>query len=290
MDVYRGYSQEELNRQYDASATVPAVEPYFERYLAASEAARSVLRSELSLFYGTGERETLDLFAAPVQGAPLFAFIHGGYWRRLSKDYFSYVALPIVRAGGACAVLNYSLAPQVTLDEIVRQQREALRWLRINAVLANASPLHIYVGGHSAGGQLAGLLAGTDWEAQGLEPGFIRGVFGISGLYDLEPVRRSHVNAWMHLDESAAERNSPIKWLPRLTTSLVAAVGGAESDEFKRQTRRYAQTWSEAGMPARVLELPGLNHFSAIFELANAESPLTRALLELMQLDAKRAR
>lgn len=271
--VYGTYSQSELNRQYDAAGTVPSVDPYFERFATESVRERAKLERELDIAYGRGERERLDLFPAPDSGAPLFIFIHGGYWRRLDKSFFSFVAGPIARAGGATAVINYPLAPDATLDEIVRSTRSALAWLVKNAHRANADPKRFFAGGHSAGGQLAGMLA-TDER--------IRGIFPISGLFDLEPVRLSHANEWLNLDDESAQRNSPMLHLPAHKPRLVASAGGAETDEFHRQSRSYVDAWSKLGGPATYLEPAGHNHFSIVLEFSDEESDLTQALLGML--------
>lgn len=272
--VYATFTQAELNRQYDAAATVPAIEPYYARFAAASARALPNLRAELDVPYGPGERHRLDLFAAERPGAPLFFFIHGGYWRRLDKSFFSFLAEPVVRAGGAAAIVNYPLAPGASIDEIVAAVRGAFEWVAHNAARANADPHRIVAGGHSAGGHLAGMLAGST-----LRPA---GVFALSGLFDLEPVRLSHVNEWARLDAAAAERNSPVRRLPEAPIRLVAAVGERETDEFKRQTQHYVATWRARRYPAEELIAAGHNHFTIVLELADEGTELSRALAELL--------
>jgi len=272
--VYATFTQEELNRQYDAAGTVPAIEPYYARFAAASARALPGVRSELDVPYGPGERNRLDLFPAERSGAPLFFFIHGGYWRRLDKSFFSFLAEPVVRAGGAAAVINYPLAPSASIDDIVASVRAAFEWTVNNAARLNADPERIVVGGHSAGGHLGGMLAGSQLRPAGL--------FTLSGLFDLEPVRLSHVNEWTRLDAVAAERNSPVRRLPESPLPLVAAVGERETDEFKRQTHHFVETWRARRYPAEELIAAGHNHFTIVLELADENTELSRALAELL--------
>jgi arylformamidase len=272
--VYGTFTQEELNRQYDASATVPAIEPFYARFAAASALALTGLRAELDVPYGPGDRHRLDLFPAQRPGAPLFFFIHGGYWRRLDKSFFSFLAQPVVRAGGAVAIVNYPLAPNASIDEIVDSVRAGYTWVAANAARLNADPARIVAGGHSAGGHLAGMLAGSQFP--------LAGVLALSGLFDLEPVRLSHVNEWAKLDARSAERNSPIRRLPDAPLPLVAAVGQDETDEFRRQTQHYAEVWRARRYPAEELILPGHNHFTIVLELADESTVLSQALAELL--------
>ena len=115
----------ELDRQYDARGTVDDIAPYLERYESLSAQARCELEVVCNVSYGPKPEETFDFFPAGRQ-APVFVFIHGGYWRLLSKDESSFFAGNFVAQGIAVAALNYELAPQASLDEIVRQVRAAV--------------------------------------------------------------------------------------------------------------------------------------------------------------------
>ena len=66
--------------------------------------------------------------------------IHGGYWQRLDKSQFSYIAEGFVNAGVTVVVLNYSLAPEVGMDEIVQQSRAALAWIWRHALDHQCNP------------------------------------------------------------------------------------------------------------------------------------------------------
>ena len=77
--------------------------------------------------------ERLDIFHAHQSDAPLLVFIHGGYWRSLDKSDFSWIAPPLLQHGVAVALTNYGLAPQTSIEDIVRQQLKALGWLYHNA-------------------------------------------------------------------------------------------------------------------------------------------------------------
>ena len=272
--VYRSFGQSELNREYDASATVASVDPYFAQFALDSERTRARLEHLANVRYAPGERRVLDLFPATRAGAPLLVFIHGGYWRRLDKSFFSFVAGPVVDAGGAAAIVNYPLAPGPSLDEIVGAVRDALSYVRAHLGDLRADARRIVVAGHSAGGQLAGMLAGD---------GGVAGILTLSGLFDLEPVRLSHVNEWMQLDAAAAQRNSPTFHLPANALPLVATVGEAETSEFRRQTALYAEAWRARRFPCERIEVPGKNHFSIVHELAVAEKPLAQKLLALLE-------
>ncbi|MEO6990158.1 MAG: alpha/beta hydrolase, partial [Candidatus Baltobacteraceae bacterium] len=273
----------ELDAQYNVSATVLRVEDYFERWSVESARVREQLTGHLDVPYGTGDRESLDIFPADHPRAPLVIFMHGGFWRRLGKEYFSFVAEPFVASGATVAILNYPLAPAATLDAIVAATRRAIAWLHAHAAEFNGDPARIVATGHSAGGQLSAMLATTDWESYGLPLDAVRRIGPISGVFELGPLRHTHINAWLHLNESLMARNSPIRLRPAVSTQVVAAVGGAETDEFRRQNRAFATEWSSQGSPTLVIEVPARNHFDILLGLLEPNDVLRTALLELVE-------
>src|SRR5262249_57314213 len=77
--------------------------------------------------YGRHHGERLDVFLPTASGrAPVHVFIHGGYWHRLDKADFSFVAraFPEAVAGG----VHYALGPRVDLHELVPQGRASHPW------------------------------------------------------------------------------------------------------------------------------------------------------------------
>ena len=271
--VYRAYTRAQLDAQYDTALPVAGdVAQYFDRFAAASERARDACRYE-TLRYGAGERETVDFFPALRDGAPLFVWLHGGYWRRMSKDAFSFVAPPIVAAGGAVAVVNYPLAPAATLGEIVAAVRRAFAFVIASPHAARLGAERV-VGGHSVGAQLAAMIAAV-------AP--VHGLFALSGLYDLEPLLHTAINETIAMDAPTARRYGPMHVPPLQPGPLVLACGEREQSEFSRQQHEYAALWRTWGGEARELPAPGHDHFSIVLELADARSPLAQALLEMLR-------
>jgi arylformamidase len=251
------------------------VAPYFERFTAASAAARASVACDLGRRYGPHERETIDFFPATRADAPFFFFVHGGYWRRMSKDAFSFVAPPLVAAGAAVAVVNYPLAPGPNLDEIVSSVRRAYAYALEHAGDLRAKRSDTYAGGHSVGAQLAAMLA-AKFE--------LRGLLGLSGLYDLEPLRATHVNDSIAMDSETAARNGPIHNPPLGDPALIVAAGGREQAAFHEQQRVYLEAWRRWGHAGRVVDATEHDHFSIVLELADPASPLAGALRDLIGL------
>ena len=158
-----GYTLAEVDRQYNARASVPDCLPFLKEYADYSVLARQQVEGELSVSYGKHPDETLDIFPAQAAGAPVYLFIHGGYWKALSKDDSSFMAPAFHAAGATVVAVNYSLAPGAALQTIVDQCRAALAWVYRNIHCYNGDAARIHISGSSAGGHLVGMLLARGW-------------------------------------------------------------------------------------------------------------------------------
>ena len=278
--LYRGYDGAELDRQYNARASVPSFEAEYAKYVAASAEAQARIPRRAGLVYDEASGQTLDFYPGQP-GAPLFLWVHGGYWRALSSQDNAFAAAGPHARGFSVAVIDYALAPAVDLDEIVRQVRAAVGWLHRERAGLGIGEAPFAVGGSSAGGHLAAMLLNDDWQARfGAPNDLIGAALDLSGLHDLTPLRWTHVNDWMRLDDGLIARNSPMRHMPaRSSAHLIASVGGRETDEFRRQTADYAAAWAAAGHRVTTVDMPDHNHFDLALSLREPDGTLMRALL-----------
>jgi arylformamidase len=287
--IFLQYDQEALDREYNNRGKVPGYPDHLARWAVESERARAELPAKLDLRYGEAPGETLDVFLPPPgrpQPAPVQVFIHGGYWMLLDKRDFSFVARGFHDAGALAVLINYALIPSVSMDGLVRQCRAAIAWTHRNAAAFGGDPDRLYVSGHSAGGHLTAMALATDWSAfAGLPLDAVKGGCGISGLYDLEPIRLSYLNDTLGLTSEVARRNSPIHLAPARSAPLLLPVGGLEGPEYHRQSETVAAAWRARRLAAEVVDLPGQDHFSIVGQLLDARSELSRLIARQMGPD-----
>ena len=271
------------DRQYNARAMIRDHSRIFERWKTRSREARAHLPCRLDIPYGATPAETLDIFPSEGKSEALLVFIHGGYWRSLDKGDFSYLAPALNRCGVTLALPNYALCPKVGIEDIVKQTLLAIAWLWHYGARYGVNPGRLYVAGHSAGGHLTAMMLAARWTAYmpALPYNLVKGGLAISGIYDLEPLAHApFVNQDLRLDQAMARRLSPVAIPPATTAPLYTAVGGEESDEFKRQNALIARTWRYAF--AGDIPMPGHNHLTVVEELANPGSALFKAALGMM--------
>ncbi len=275
----------ERDKQYNARASVTDFDACVAEYASLSRKADATCPAVRDLRYGLAAAERLDIFPTVIgsQPAPVFIFIHGGYWRGQTKEDASMLALHLTQVGIAVCTIEYTLLPGSTLPEIIRQVRAAIAWLHRNAAQYGLDANRFVVGGSSAGGHLAGMMAAEGWTQEyGLPADCIKGVLGLSGLYDLRPLCGTHINAWLHLHEDQAWRVSPVCHLPRPGLPMVLTVGGQETNGFKAQSTAYEQLCREHGLKVTRHDMPDCNHFNLLVELTKADSPLTIALRDMI--------
>ncbi|MCR8726725.1 alpha/beta hydrolase [Frigidibacter sp. ROC022] len=276
--------RDEIDRDYTARLTATPEEftRIIDRYASESAAARRLPGTRLDLPYAGEGGPCLDLFGtAPGAARPLFVFIHGGYWRALSKNESAFMAPMLAEHGIATAAIDYSLAPAAGMTRIVGELREALAWLWHNAESLGIDRNRIVVGGSSAGGHLAAMLLSPGWQKQhDLPEDAVAGALPVSGLFELAPIAASHVQEWMQLTEQEVADFSPLRHLPA-GGRVTLAMAERETAGFHRQSRVYAKALAGAGVSVRLLEIPDRNHFDVILTLLDPQSTLSRALLEL---------
>lgn len=271
--------RETIDREYDASKSVPDIGTYISRYQAESKLVRNKMSPVRDVQYGPSEDERLDLFRTEDCTGPLALFFHGGYWRRLHKNDFSFVADELVKRGVNVGIVNYGLAPKTPLREITAQAIRAVAYCSRSASKFGYNPTNITVFGHSAGGQLAAMCALTDWKAQSLPDDVVGGLVSISGLHELEPLKYSFANEWLSLTEEDVATLSPLRLVRKTKAFLVAAAGAKESDSFKEQARSFVKAWVATGSQGAYYESPGDNHYTICLRLIEPEHALVKAVL-----------
>lgn len=290
MDLY--FSDiEERNRQYNARNSVADFENCMQIYRQLAEQAKQRVVGLYDIAYGVSKQEKLDIFPSVSQPAPVFVYIHGGYWRAQSKDDACSMAENMVKHGISVVTIEYNLCPTFTLFEIVKEIRSAIGWLYKNAHRYGIDAEQIYVCGSSAGGHLVAMLWNDQWQQHFDVPkNVIKGVVALSGLFDLKPLCDIDQNQWLKLNIEQADRLSPIHELPHPSTAapLLLSVGELETQGFKNQTLNFYETCITQGYSqVAYLKDKGHNHFDIVNTLAEPDSDLFRAVKQMIQTNAK---
>lgn len=274
---------EYYSQQYNPRAMIPEHSRIFTRWVRESNHVRRTKSGLYDLAYGEAAGERLDFFPARRGGSALLVFIHGGWWRSLDKSDFSFIAPSYLDAGFNVALLNHTLAPHATIEDITRQQLRALAWLYRRAEQYDFDPQRIVIVGHSAGAHLAAMMMAAVWPAfdPKLPADLIKGGVLLSGVYDLDPLLHvDFVNMDLQLTAQRTALLSPA-WMPQAHhTPFLSAVGGCESDEFKRQNGLIGENWKASHVGDIALATD--NHLTICDAFATNGHPLFEAVAKLV--------
>ncbi|GAB3706042.1 alpha/beta hydrolase [Mariniluteicoccus flavus] len=252
------------DEHYLPSRSVVGWEGFYDQWVRNSQHART-RHEPRTLAYGHDPSEVIDLFE-PRNSRGTVVFIHGGYWSELGRRDFSYVAPELLKDRWRVAVIDYALAPAVTLTHIVDQVRLA------TATLARSYDQPLVITGHSAGGHLAAMMHATDWSPLGVQPQILAGV-GMSGLYELAPLLETSVQNDVRLTGPEVATLSPARLTPTTRAPFLVAVGELEPAAFQAQSAALTQAWP--GVATEPRPLPGHNHFTICDELARLVHEVT---------------
>ncbi|KTF17837.1 alpha/beta hydrolase [Pseudoalteromonas sp. 10-33] len=159
---------------------------------------------------------TLTLFSPKQQQAslPLVVLVHGGGWRTGTPALFNALAIRLAQNGFVVATPSYRLSGVAPFPAAIYDVNDALIWLRAHHQDFAIDLNHIALGGGSAGGQIAALLAYNNGQlkqqAEQATSANVQALINIDGLSDFAS------------DEALPFENDPSKKV----TSASAWLGG----------------------------------------------------------------
>lgn len=268
---WRKLTQEQLDLGFNNTLHVPETASIIAEWDRLSAQMRARHPQSLDLRYGPRERNRID-FLKTKDGGPTLVFIHGGYWQTRAKETFAFCAAGPMAHGINVALIGYTLAPDVMLGQIVDEVRSGIDTLVAELPALGGDPNRMIVSGWSAGGHLSSMS---------LSHPHIKAGLLISGIYDLEPISHSYLNAKLSLDDATIQRNSPLRNPGGVNKPLVIVAGSGELPLLRKQSADFAAHRAAYGLPVIYEEIPKANHFTMMDELASPTSRLTTLMRQL---------
>jgi len=223
--------------------------------------------------------------APPGAALPVFFYVHGGGWMIGTKDT---QGLPLMfhlaSQGWVCVNVNYRLSPHATFPDHLVDLKRALAWLRAHGAEYGADPGFVAVGGGSAGGHLAALLALTANDPE-YQPGFedadtrVQACVPIYGVYDfvepggtwhhreLLPVLERHImKTTLAEDPKAFEKASPLHRIGPDAPPFFVVHGAADTLVPPEEARAFVRALRERSRAlVAYAEIPGAQHAFELF-------------------------
>ncbi len=257
-----------LDDAYANAAHIEGADDFPPRWSSQAAAYRDITGAQVDLPYGPEARHRFDLILPEGPPKGVLVFVHGGYWLRFDKSYWSHFATAAVARGYAAALPSYELAPRVRISDITAQIAAAV--CQIAEMVAGP----VLLAGHSAGGHLVARMVCEDVLPEAVAARITR-VVPISPVSDLRPLMQTSMNEDLKLDAEECARESPALLTPRAGVAVTVVVGRDERPVFLDQAQWLAQAWG-----CDLVIAGGKHHFDVIDAFADPDSDLSRMLFE----------
>jgi len=233
---------------------------------------------KLDVAYGEGKRQKLDIYMPVTKSEaprPIVVFFYGGAWQRGEKEDYRFVGESFASKGYVTVVANYRLYPEVSFPGFVQDAAQVVNYVHAHADEIGGDADNLYVAGHSAGAYNALMLVLDPryLTAAGCEPGWIRGVIGLSGPYNFLPLvdrpdvqeerRERLMNIGTIFKDAPLEETQPLLCVKDDSTGIppVFLASGADDDlVLPENTVSLAKRLKERGVDVEEHLYPGLNH------------------------------
>ena len=247
-------------------------------------------------------KQRLDLFLPKGKNWPVFIFIHGGNWdagdkglRVGGEDVYGNIGRFYAARGVGVAVISYRLQPAVNWHEQVKDVAAATAWVHAHIAEYGGSPHRLFLGGHSAGAQLACHVAldPKPLAEYGLSPAIIRSVISVSGAgldladqktYDLGAKRAFYTARFGSKDprESWQQEASPVSYVTSNAPAFLILYAAGESKALQRQSQRLSEVLERERVPHRLVVVPGQSHERMVLTLSRPDRTSAGAILDFI--------
>ena len=271
--------------------------------LVAASAPAQKLTANLPYIENGHARHVLDVYTPekPAQGLPVMFWLHGGGWQAGDKSDVALKPKVLTERGMVFVSTNYRLLPTATMDELTADVVASLGWVHKNIAQYGGDPNRIFIGGHSAGAQLAALLCTDDRLAKKVGVPFqaLQGCIPVDGdTYDVPKIiitaelraalygdplptfghRQKFGNdPKKHLEFSAVTHVAKGKGIPPFL--LLYFSGNADT---RAQAQRLESVLKAAGVPAKSFGKGNTHHVKLNDDLGKPDDPATNEFFEFL--------
>jgi acetyl esterase/lipase len=230
------------------------------------------------------ERHKLDLYVPKGKtNFPVLFFVHGGGWKSGNKYMYSALGHAFAKEGIGTVVINYRLSPAVRHPAHIEDVAKAFAWTHANIGKYGGRPDRIFACGHSAGGHLVALLA-TDPKylaAEGRTPADVRGVIGISGVYQIYHDFLLFAPVFGR-DKEVCRLASPLTHVNGKLPPFLLAYADHDYPQLDKMAEDMHAELKKCRSETALLKVDDRNHFTIIINIIDPADPLHRAVREMV--------
>jgi arylformamidase len=250
------------------------------------------------------KRHVLDIYTpqdSTGKRLPVMFWIHGGGWQAGNKSDVALKPKALTERGFVFVSTNYRLLPEVKMDELIGDVARSVGWVHRNIASYGGDPTRIFLGGHSAGAQLAALICIDDryLKKEGMSFNVLKGCVPVDGdSYDIPKIimtaehRQALYGGKMftfghrqkfgndpekHADLSAVTHVARGKGIPPF---LILYFSG--NPDTRAQAQRLEGVLKAAEIPANSYGKGDSNHSRLNDDLGKPDDPATQELYKFL--------
>lgn len=231
------------------------------------------IATRANLVFDSEHALALDVYSPThAEHAPIVVFFYGGTWVRGERAWYRFVGTTLAAHGVIAVIPDYRKYPQVKLDGFMQDAADAVAWTHAHAAEIGGSADDVFVMGHSAGGQIAALLA-TDPQwlgGYGLKPTDLAGFIGLAGCYDFVPVPQDDpiMLGVFGSTPDQQRRGQPVSYVHGAEPPMLLLQGTDDSEvEPSNAISLYRATQAVHG-DSTLRTYPGVGHEALLFSLS----------------------
>jgi acetyl esterase/lipase len=215
--------------------------------------------------------------------APVFVFLHGGSWRSGDRSQYVPVGNRFAKAGILTVIPSYRLAPKNPHPAQIEDAAAAFAWTVRNIANYGGDTNRIYLGGHSAGGHLAALLALNPafLKKHEISPQSIRGAITLSGVYDL--LTGDSQESVFGRDPGARKDASPFYHITSRAPPFLVTYCQWDYPTLPDQAKRFHSALRESGISSELIFVPRESHISEMINVPNNGDPTAEAVIKFVK-------
>lgn len=227
------------------------------------------------------KKHQLDIYSPKgKQKAPVFFFIHGGSWTSGDRSQYPPLGNRYASEGIVTVVPSYRLAPKFPFPAQIDDVTAAFAWTVQHVAEFGGDTNRIFIGGHSAGGHLAALLALDPkyLKSVGLTPDIIKGALCLSGVYDMSEGKENVFGK----DPKLREEASPMNFVRK--TAFPFLVTYCEWDYFPLplQAKDFQAALEKKGATSKLVYIPKESHISEMLSVSKPADLTARSVIDFI--------
>lgn len=223
--------------------------------------------------FGANARHKLDVYS-PINAVPntapkpVVVFFYGGAWDSGDKNSYLFLAEALTSRGYVVVVPDYRIYPEVIFPTYMDDAALAVKWTLHNITKYGGDPAKVFVMGHSAGAQLAALVAydTTYLDRVGIDRRRIKGVVSLAGPLDFLPLTEAKLE--FIFPQSVRAASQPINFITGKEPPSLLLHGEDDTRVGIHNSRNLAARINERGGIVETTYYPKMGHAGILLALA----------------------